>query len=323
VPTHILVNGLGLTHKGTSGISTATLPDVCKTPSPGGPVPVPYPNFADQGSLSNGTTTVMAKGKMIAIKGSEYSMSSGDEAGSAGGVTSSTFKKETAWISYSFDVKMDGQNACRHTDKKFHNHKNTVDLAGNIDPAPPALDACTKQGLEQLADKCNKYANCKYGPCPDKSPSGTECSTLGTKKHKCCEDAIKKHAEENPDCGIQSEVAYDKNTGQPLDKDKASEARSAANKAYNDHKAQHGVQSARENKVWIKAFCKAGGGDTFIADVVMSNPKAAYDFKFNCRPVEANPLERMSDTQFDNYKKFVGVEPKVIARDGRDCSGCT
>ena len=125
MPTHIVVNNLGLTYKSTIGLSTATLPDVCKTPSPGGPVPIPYPNVADQGSLANGTTTVKAKGKMIAIKGSEYSRSSGDEPGTAGGVTSSTFKKETSWITYSFDVKMNGKNACRHTDKKPHNHKNT------------------------------------------------------------------------------------------------------------------------------------------------------------------------------------------------------
>ena len=138
MPSHIIVNNLGLTYQGTIGVSTATLPDVCKTPSPGGPVPIPYPNFADQGSLKNGTKTVKAKGKMIAVKGSEYSNSFGDEPGTAGGVTSNTFKKETSWITYSFDVKMDGKNACRHTDKKFHNHKNTVDLAGNIDPGPPA-----------------------------------------------------------------------------------------------------------------------------------------------------------------------------------------
>lgn len=134
MPSHVTVNSLGLTYKSTIGISTATIPDVCKTPTPGGPVPIPYPNFAQQSSLDKGTTTVKAKGKMIAIKGSEYSMSFGDEPGTVGGVTSNTFKKETAWITYSFDVKMDGQNACRHTDKKFHNHKNTVDLAGNIDP---------------------------------------------------------------------------------------------------------------------------------------------------------------------------------------------
>lgn len=163
MPSHITVNGLGLTYKSTLGISTATIPDVCKTPTPGGPVPLPYPNIANQGSLDKGTTTVFAKsGKMIAIKGSEYSMSTGDEPGTVGGVTSNTFKKETAWITYSFDVKMDGENACRHTDKKFHNHKNTVDLGGNVDPNDKPKLKCGESGSysklqEKRAQKRNKH----------------------------------------------------------------------------------------------------------------------------------------------------------------------
>ncbi|HWK66931.1 MAG TPA: DUF4150 domain-containing protein [Rhizobiaceae bacterium] len=135
MPTHITVNDLGLTHKGSTGISKATIPDVCKTPTPGGPVPMPYPNFAVSGTLTNGTTTVFAKGgQMIAVKGSQYSTTAGDEPGTVGGVKSNTFKQATDWITYSFDVKMDGKNACRDTDKKFHNNKNTADLMGNVNP---------------------------------------------------------------------------------------------------------------------------------------------------------------------------------------------
>ncbi|RVC07382.1 DUF4150 domain-containing protein, partial [Mesorhizobium sp. M7A.F.Ca.AU.002.02.1.1] len=98
---------------------------------------LPYPNFAMSSTLQNGTTTVYAKvGAMIANKGSQYGMSTGDEPGTVGGVKSNTFKQATDWILYSFDVKMDGKNACRHTDKKYHNNKNTVDLQGNANPAP-------------------------------------------------------------------------------------------------------------------------------------------------------------------------------------------
>ena len=180
MPSHILVNGLGLTYKTTIGVSTATLPDVCKTPSPGGPVPIPYPNFADQSSLDKGTKTVTAKGNMIAIKGSEYSMSFGDEPGTVGGVTSNTFKKETSWITYSFDVKMDGQNACRHTDKKFHNHKNTVDLAGNVDPTPPGNLKDIKCAIHECDNK--PYDLNKPPPAP---PADKRCQVLGSKKHSC------------------------------------------------------------------------------------------------------------------------------------------
>ena len=36
---------------------------------------------------------------MVAIKGSEFALSNGDNAGVAGGVKSSTFMKEATWIS--------------------------------------------------------------------------------------------------------------------------------------------------------------------------------------------------------------------------------
>ena len=69
---------------------------------------------------------------MAAIKGSKFASSSGDEPGSLGGIKSSTFKQASTWLLYSFDVKLDGANACRFSDKKFQNNENTVDAAGVI-----------------------------------------------------------------------------------------------------------------------------------------------------------------------------------------------
>jgi hypothetical protein len=213
MPTLILVNGLGLTYKSTIGLSTATLPDVCKTPSPGGPVPIPYPNIADQSTLDKGTTTVLANGNMIAIKGSEYSMSSGDEPGTIGGVTSSTFKKETAWISYSFDVKIDGANACRHTDKKFHNHKNTVDLAGNLDPT---VAAAAELDIRCAIIKCdeknenNQDYDVSTTAAGAPMPPSSRCSALGTKKHTCVKKTLEK---KNSNC--QCEQTFDMRSKPP------------------------------------------------------------------------------------------------------------
>ncbi len=71
MPVTIKVNGtcLSLVHKFSRKISTAaTILDVCKTPSPGGPVPVPYPNIAQSITLTNGTTTVKGD-KAMAAKG--------------------------------------------------------------------------------------------------------------------------------------------------------------------------------------------------------------------------------------------------------------
>lgn len=153
MPVTVKVNGAAnsLVHKGSNGISMATIPDVCKTPTPGGPVPIPYPNISQSAMLAKGTTTVKADGMMVAIKGSEFSLSNGDNAGVAGGVKSSTFMKESTWLLYSFDVKMDGQNACRLTDKKFHNHENTVNMGGVLQPPvvppPVVIDAKVKAAV--------------------------------------------------------------------------------------------------------------------------------------------------------------------------------
>ena len=67
MPVTVKVNGVmnSLVHKGSGHFSSATLPDVCKTPSPGGPVPIPYPNLSQSITLSKGTTTVKADGGMM------------------------------------------------------------------------------------------------------------------------------------------------------------------------------------------------------------------------------------------------------------------
>ncbi|HSG80876.1 MAG TPA: PAAR-like domain-containing protein [Gemmatimonadota bacterium] len=125
----INVNGLSLVHKGSDGYAKATLPDVCKTPPNN--VPVPYPNTAFTTSLSKGSVSVTADGgNMIAVKGSEFSTSIGDEPGTGGGVKSGVNMKEATWLSYSPDVKIEGKSVCRKTDKMLMNHGNTVCLAG-------------------------------------------------------------------------------------------------------------------------------------------------------------------------------------------------
>jgi hypothetical protein len=128
----ININGLTLCHKGDDiGVTIATIPDVCKTPSPGGPVPVPYPNISFAKDLAKGTKTVLVDGEnMAANKGSEFSKSIGDEPGTVGGIKSGINKAEATWLSYSMDVFLENKNACRYTDKMMMNHGNTVCMGG-------------------------------------------------------------------------------------------------------------------------------------------------------------------------------------------------
>jgi len=195
MPVTVKVNGVAnsLVHKGSNGISIATIPDVCKTPSPGGPIPIPYPNISQSITLAKGTTTVKADKMMIAVKGSEFSLSNGDEAGVAGGVKSSTFIKESTWILYSFDVKMEGKNACRFTDKKFQNHENTVDLGGEfqslVAPGAPRPDddpeECEKGGGHEWKEEDSKTI--------DEGKKDNEALAAGTKN----KDAARGYAFEN------------------------------------------------------------------------------------------------------------------------------
>ena len=95
-------------------------------------MPIPYPVIISMSSdLAKGTTTVKVDGGGRPHQESELSRCSGNEPGNAGGVVSSTNMKEATWITYSMNVKMDGQNACRLTDKLKMNRGNTVCMRGD------------------------------------------------------------------------------------------------------------------------------------------------------------------------------------------------
>jgi len=218
----VKVNGQSnsLAHKGSNGFAKSTAPDVCKTPTPGGPVPIPYPIiFSFSSDLKDGTKTVKADGgNMIAVKGSEFSRCTGDEPGTAGGVVSSTNMKEAKWILYSFDVKMEGQNACRLSDKMTMNHGNTVCLQGEMQAA---IIAATK-ALQDIACKCDKLVN-ESKSKQKKIEKKKNCRDLGSQKHDCCEKAIKKHNREGKSPQLQSETGYKdgKRIGPPPSRKKA------------------------------------------------------------------------------------------------------
>jgi len=125
MPVTVGVNFLSVVHKGSNGVTIA-FPDVCKTPTPAGPIPIPYPNIAQSTDTAKGTKKVKCDGQSTCVKDSNFSMSTGDEAGSAGGgVASSKIKGKAEFILFSFDVKFEGKNAVRAFDLMLHNDKNT------------------------------------------------------------------------------------------------------------------------------------------------------------------------------------------------------
>src|SRR5262247_2244883 len=103
MPT-VFANGRSILTQGDGFTQVCSVPDVCKTPTPGGPVPIPYVNVAMDSDLADGTQKVKVDGTPAALAGSNLKMSTGDEAGSAGGgVVSSKIKGKCTFGLYSFD----------------------------------------------------------------------------------------------------------------------------------------------------------------------------------------------------------------------------
>jgi hypothetical protein len=124
MPVSVGVNFLSVVHKKSNGMTIA-FPDVCKTPSPSGPVPIPYPNIAKSSDTMMGAKKVKAKGCPICVKDSNFIMSTGDEAGTLLGVISSKIKGKAEFVMSSFDTKAEGKGITRALDIMLHNDKNT------------------------------------------------------------------------------------------------------------------------------------------------------------------------------------------------------
>lgn len=149
----ININGLSLVHAGSGGISTATLPNVCLTPPSG--QPVPYASVALSQHLVGGTRSLRVDGdSSAATAGSQFARSTGDEAGSQGGVLSGTHGAEASFLTSSPNVRLEGRAACRLTDKMLHNRGNTVNAAGVRQQAVKAQASAAKADVvkELLVD---------------------------------------------------------------------------------------------------------------------------------------------------------------------------
>ncbi len=318
MPVSIQINGKSssnsLVHKGSNAIATNTVPDVCKTPSPAGPVPIPYPVIVSMSSdLANGSTTVKADGgNMIAIKDCEFSKCTGDEAGTAGGVVSSTFGKEAKFILYSFDVKIDGGNACRLADKMTMNHQNTMCLAGVVQVPVPATGE-PKDVVCCVIERCDRK---HYDVAGAKSP----CTKLGEEKHKCVENSLK------DDPRFKTEVSYNMLKDPP-------EAILLSN----------GAPAHKRSAEYIMEYYYGSPkpeGSVRRPDVStsMKQPMEIYDAKFPCSDkvkggktsgrmdsdMSRSGTSMMKDDQRDSYEKIAGDKDegaKVEALSPGDCKG--
>jgi hypothetical protein len=171
IPT-VIVNKLTIVHRKSDGTAMSGGPDVCKTPSAAGPVPVPYVNVAFSRDLQNGSTPVSADGVPAALKDSFFLPSYGDEPGVAGGVISGVNKGKAKFINYSMDVKIEARNVARLTDPmtmngNAPNASNPAETQGNL-----AGLGENKRILCKIFCWCDKAGN-KGGDFVKKLPPGS------------------------------------------------------------------------------------------------------------------------------------------------------
>lgn len=153
---NVYANGDEIACKAGGGKVIASFPDVCLTPPPppAGPIPVPYPNTSFAKDMRDGSKTVKIGGQEVMLKDQSFYKSSplGNEAATKGqgaGVVTHVITGKTYFISWSMDVKFEGQNVDRHTDMTTSNHASP--MANN---SVPNMNNGTATGANNIAIDC-------------------------------------------------------------------------------------------------------------------------------------------------------------------------
>jgi hypothetical protein len=116
-------------------------PDVCKTPTPVGPVPLPYPNISTgaTGNPATAAMTVLCLCMPVHNQMTMTLMSNGDEAGVLGGVVSNLIIGPQDYNLGSFRIFMQGPPVQRLTSLTGHNGIVDNGVGVSIAPSQPKL----------------------------------------------------------------------------------------------------------------------------------------------------------------------------------------
>jgi hypothetical protein len=100
------------------------MPDVCLTPTPAGPVPIPYPNMAMGNTAIPNCPTVLVMGMPIHNMATTIPMSNGDNAGVNLGVASGTVMGPARHLTGSFTTIVMGAPVTRLSSSSLQNSTN-------------------------------------------------------------------------------------------------------------------------------------------------------------------------------------------------------
>jgi hypothetical protein len=106
------------------GGQDAGFPDVCLTPSPAGPVPVPYPNMGARPMAVSAVYKVLFNAAPAHNMGTNIPLTNGDNAGVATGVASGMVMGKSQCMTGAFTVLVGGKPATRLSSVTMQNGTN-------------------------------------------------------------------------------------------------------------------------------------------------------------------------------------------------------
>lgn len=317
--------------KGSSGVASATIPNVCKMPGPPAPfVPSPLPNIAKSGTSPKGySKKVKIEGQAVAIRGATFK-SMGDMAskGTGGGLISANTHGPAKFITPgSMTVKIEGKsvhllsepmlNNCGASGSPPNTGATMLGLVQGI-----ATIAALEKELERIAKECEEEVE------NDPKHQNKSCRERGTEKHKCCDRKLDELQDKNADQQVFSDGAFDSSTGDIVGRNNPVSGRNPARVPR--------TRGAIMNQAI--GFAKHTGGSVGgtigamlsgkkFPDVVVSldgsqppnpgNVDAVYDFKFPC-PKEKNPTWGDGGKQKRTYDELLSPlrPPRMVSPKG-------
>lgn len=120
----------------TMGGMCMAMPDVCKVPAPPAPpIPTPFPNIGQCAVAVATSTKVMFMNRPVIVQTSKIPVSSGDEAGVAGGVVSGMIVGEVQFKTASSKVKVEGKGAVVLGAVTSHNGTSANAVGAHVAPS--------------------------------------------------------------------------------------------------------------------------------------------------------------------------------------------
>ena len=198
----VFANNREISCKAGNGKSICAFPDVCFTPpeNPTTPigVPVPYPNTGKDDNTTSGSKNVKISSNEVMLKNISYFKKSiGNEAGSTAkkGIITGTNKGKVYFISWSMDVKFEGENVVRHLDLTTHNHNPST-------PNTPPSPLTSRKAIADRSGACSEAIKNYKDACKGKEGKqiSCPCHTEGkaVKKNTELRDGIKENIKRMP-----------------------------------------------------------------------------------------------------------------------------